>query len=59
MAHFTQENTSGYTDEELAALNAEFGIRLAWFLAEHPDVPPHDLSAWIREFDKEVLARHH
>lgn len=59
MSHFTHDNMPGCTDEELAALNAEFGIRLAWFLAEHPEVPQRDLTEWVKAFDEKVRARPH
>ena len=36
---FTQDNTSGYTDEQLAAFNAEFNERIALAdSADHADI---------------------
>lgn len=58
MKHFTRQNMPGYTDEEIANLNAEFDIKLGDFLDNMDDATTAaEFETWLRAFDAEVRAR--
>ena len=60
MKHFTPQNMPGYTDEEIAALNAEFDDRLGEFLDNlRDDTTSAEFEEWLADFDREVRARPH
>lgn len=54
---FTQENTTGYTDEEIDALNAELEARLIAHKSLYPDATLDDLEAITKAFCDEVSHR--